>query len=241
MNLFTTKASLVFVAFFILLSTKQLSAQESNDLEGWSALQIDIKVTKKLSFSVAEHLRYKKDISTLSNYFTQLETSYEIFQDFQIGAGVRFIKKNDDIGNRQGIESHFRYQLDALYQHEVKQLNLSYRLRYQNKNELGFSEEEGDIPKGQLRFMLAIGYKLIPIGVVFKLKGELFSTISDGAEPEKIDRNRFTLLASRKFKKIGKFSLFYRIQEDINTIEENVNKSIIGLKYSYSLDLRRSL
>lgn len=241
MNLFTTKASLVFVAFFILLSTKQLSAQESNDLEGWSALQIDIKVTKKLSFSVAEHLRYKKDISTLSNYFTQLETSYEIFQDFQIGAGVRFIKKNDDIGNRQGIESHFRYQLDALYQHEVKQLNLSYRLRYQNKNELGFSEEEGDIAKEQLRFMLAIGYKLKPIRVVFKLKGELFSTISDGAEPEKIDRNRFTLLASRKFKKIGKFSLFYRIQEDINTIEENVNKSIIGLKYSYSLDLRRSL
>ena len=241
MNLFTTKASLVFVAFFILLSTKQLSAQESNDLEGWSALQIDIKVTKKLSFSVAEHLRYKKDISTLSNYFTQLETSYEIFQDFQIGAGVRFIKKNDDIGNRQGIESHFRYQLDALYQHEVKQLNLSYRLRYQNKNELGFSEEERDIPKEQLRFMLAIGYKLRPIRVVFKLKGELFSTISDGAEPEKIDRNRFTLLASRKFKKIGKFSLFYRIQEDINTIEENVNKSIIGLKYSYSLDLRRSL
>lgn len=241
MNLFTTKASLVFVAFFILLSTKQLSAQESNDLEGWSALQIDIKVTKKLSFSVAEHLRYKKDISTLSNYFTQLETSYEIFQDFQIGAGVRFIKKNDDIGNRQGIESHFRYQLDALYQHEVKQLNLSYRLRYQNKNELGFSEEEGDIAKEQLRFMLAIGYKLRPIRVVFKLKGELFSTISDGAEPEKIDRNRFTLLASRKFKKIGKFSLFYRIQEDINTIEENVNKSIIGLKYSYSLDLRRSL
>ena len=54
MNLFTTKASLVFVAFFILLSTKQLSAQESNDLEGWSALQIDIKVTKKLSFSVAK-------------------------------------------------------------------------------------------------------------------------------------------------------------------------------------------
>ena len=241
MNLFTTKASLVFVAFFILLSTKQLSAQESNDLEGWSALQIDIKVTKKLSFSVAEHLRYKKDISTLSNYFTQLETSYEIFQDFQIGAGVRFIKKNDDIGDRQGIESHFRYQLDALYQHEVKQLNLSYRLRYQNKNELGFSEEEGDIAKEQLRFMLAIGYKLRPIRVVFKLKGELFSTISDGAEPEKIDRNRFTLLASRKFKKIGKFSLFYRIQEDINTIEENVNKSIIGLKYSYSLDLRRSL
>ena len=166
MNLFTTKASLVFVAFFILLSTKQLSAQESNDLEGWSAVQIDVKATESLSFSISEHLRYKDDISTLSTYFTQLETSYEIFKDFELGGGVRFIKKNDDVGNKQGIESYFRYQIDASYKHEVKLLNLSYRLRYQNKNELGFSEEEGDIAKEQLRFMAAIGYKLDPIRTV---------------------------------------------------------------------------
>ena len=69
-------------------------------------------------------------------------------------------------------------QIDASYKHEVKLLNLSYRLRYQNKNELGFSEEEGDIAKEQLRFMAAIGYKLDSIGIVFKLKAELFSTIS---------------------------------------------------------------
>ena len=93
MNLFTTKASLLFVAITILISTKQLSAQESNDLEGWSAVQIDLKATQKLSFSVAEHLRYRNNISTLSTYFTQLETSYEIFKDFELGGGARFIKK----------------------------------------------------------------------------------------------------------------------------------------------------
>ena len=245
MNLFTTKVSLVFVAFFILLSTKQLSAQESNDLEGWSALQIDIKVTKKLSFLVAEHLRYKKDISTLSNYFTQLETSYEIFKGFQLGAGVRFIKKNDDIGNKQGIESHFRFQLDARYQHKVKQLNLSYRLRYQNKNELGFSEEEGDVTKEYLRFMMGVGYKLKSIGIVFKLKGELFDNISKGSGSKVINRNRFTLMASKRFNKIGKFSIFYRIQETIKPQENlflpdftTVSKQIIGLRYSYLLDFR---
>ena len=239
MNLFTPKASLLFVAITILISTKQLSAQESNDLEGWSAVQIDLKATQKLSFSVAEHLRYRNDISTLSTYFTQLETSYEIFKDFELGGGARFIKKNDDIGNKQGIESHFRYQIETRYQHGVKQLNISYRLRYQNKNELGLSEDEGDIAKEQLRFMVGIGYKLKPIGVVFKLKGELFSTISAGADSKKIDRNRYTLMASRKFKRIGKFSLFYRIQEEINTIEENVAKSVIGFKYSYGIDLRK--
>jgi hypothetical protein len=226
-----------------IVSFTQLNAQESNDLEGWSSVQLDVKATERLSFSAAEHLRYKNDISTLNTYFTQLETNYEIFKGFQLGAGVRFIKKNDDIGNKQGIESHFRYQIDARYKHKVKQLNLSYRFRYQNKNELGFSEEEGDIAKEQLRFMMDIGYKLKPIGIVFKLKGELFDNISKGSDSRVINRNRFTLMASKRFNKVGKFSIFYRVQETIKPQENlflsdftTVSKRIIGLKYSYLLD-----
>jgi hypothetical protein len=233
---------LIFTSL-IIVSFTQLSAQESNDFEGWSSLQLDIKATEKLSFSVAEHVRYKNDISTLNNYFTQLETNYEIFKDFQLGGGVRFIKKNDDIGNKQGIESHFRFQLDARYQHKVKQLNLSYRLRYQNKNELGFSEEEGDVTKEYLRFMMGVGYKLKSIGIVFKLKGELFDNISKGSDSRVINRNRFTLMASKRFNKVGKFSIFYRVQETIKPQENlflsdftTVSKRIIGLKYSYLLD-----
>jgi hypothetical protein len=255
MSPFTTKTNTLVVGLLVFLSSTQLSAQEpknSKDLEGWSAVQIDVKATESLSFSISEHLRYKDDISTLSTYFTQLETSYEIFKDFELGGGVRFIKKNDDVGNKQGIESHFRYQIDASYKHEVKLLNLSYRLRYQNKNELGFSEEEGDIAKEQLRFMAAIGYKLDPIRIVFKLKAELFGTISkQETEDEegdrfltesginKINRNRFTLMASRKFENIGKFAIFYRIQEDLKGIEGTVSKSIIGFKYSYGLDFTK--
>lgn len=245
MNQFTNMIKLLIFTSLIIVSFTQLSAQESNDFEGWSSLQLDIKATEKLSFSVAEHVRYKNDISTLNNYFTQLETNYEIFKDFQLGGGVRFIKKNDDIGNKQGIESHFRYQIDARYKHKVKQLNLSYRFRYQNKNELGFSEEEGDIAKEQLRFMMDIGYKLKPIGIVFKLKGELFDNISKGSDSRVINRNRFTLMASKRFNKIGKFSIFYRIQETIKPQENlflpdftTVSKQIIGLRYSYLLDFR---
>ena len=243
MNQFTNMIKLLIFTSLIIVSFTQLSAQESNDFEGWSSLQLDIKATEKLSFSVAEHVRYKNDISTLNNYFTQLETNYEIFKDFQLGGGVRFIKKNDDIGNKQGIESHFRYQIDARYKHKVKQLNLSYRFRYQNKNELGFSEEEGDIAKEQLRFMMDIGYKLKPIGIVFKLKGELFDNISKGSDSRVINRNRFTLMASKRFNKVGKFSIFYRVQETIKPQENlflsdftTVSKRIIGLKYSYLLD-----
>ncbi|MDG1013650.1 MAG: DUF2490 domain-containing protein [Flavobacteriaceae bacterium] len=243
MNQFKEKIKPFILTTLCIVSFTQLNAQESNDLEGWSSVQLDVKATEKLYFSAAEHLRYKNDISILNTYFTQLETNYEIFKGFQLGAGVRFIKKNDDIGNKQGIESHFRYQIDARYKHKVKQLNLSYRFRYQNKNELGLSEEEGDIAKEQLRFMMDIGYKLKPIGIVFKLKGELFDNISKGSGSRVINRNRFTLMASKRFNKVGKFSLFYRVQETMKP-QQNlslfdftiVSKRIIGLKYSYLLD-----
>ena len=91
--------------------------------------------------------------------------------------------------------------------------------------------------------MMDIGYKLKPIGIVFKLKGELFDNISKGSDSRVINRNRFTLMASKRFNKVGKFSIFYRVQETIKPQENlflsdftTVSKRIIGLKYSYLLD-----
>jgi len=56
-------------------------AQNSDDLEGWSAVQLDVRASKKMTFSVSEHLRYRNDITTVSTYFTQIETNYEVIKD----------------------------------------------------------------------------------------------------------------------------------------------------------------
>ena len=244
MNQFTNMIKLLIFTSLIIVSFIQLSAQESNDFEGWSSLQLDIKATEKLSFSVAEHLRYKNDISTLNTYFTQLETSYEVLKDFELGGGVRFIKKNDDVGKKQGIESHFRYQFEVKFKHDIKRMGLSYRLRYQNKNELGFSEDEGDIAKEQLRLLFGVDYKLLPVNIVFKIKGEFFNTFDNKTIGNKINRQRFTLSASRKFKGFGKIALFYRVQDDLHVevkkTKITVSKAILGFKYTYSLDFRKT-
>ena len=243
MNLSKQNNPIFALIIFLLMSSHLLWAQNSNDLEGWSAIQLDLRTSDKMSFSISEHLRYRNDITTVSNYFTQLEGSYEVAKDFELGGGVRFIKKNDDVGNKQGIESHFRYQFDASFKHDIKKIGLSYRLRYQNKNELGFSEEEGDIAKEQLRLLFGVDYKILPVNVVFKLKAEFFNTFVDKTVGNKIDRQRFTLSASRKFNKFGKIAFFYRIQDNLNVeveaSERTVSKSILGFKYTYSLDFRK--
>ncbi|MDA7849538.1 DUF2490 domain-containing protein [Flavobacteriaceae bacterium] len=138
MNLSNQNKPVFTLLVFLLIFSNQIVAQNSDDLEGWSAVQLDVRASEKVSFSISEHLRYRNDITTVSTYFTQLEANYEVAKDFELGGGVRFIKKNDDVGKKQGIESHFRYQFDASFKHDINRMGLSYRLRYQNKNELIF-------------------------------------------------------------------------------------------------------
>ncbi|MGB1169130.1 MAG: DUF2490 domain-containing protein [Flavobacteriaceae bacterium] len=230
--------NIFFRLFLVLLfSTVQNSfAQNLSDTEGWSSIEVGLNISKKLSFSVSEHLRYRNKISTMSNYFTQLETSYELLKDFNLGGGVRFIRENDDVGNIQGLETHFRYQFEINYKHDLKMLTLFYRLRYQHKNEIGLPEEEVNIPNEYIRFRMGLGYKLDDPAIGLRLKGELFNQIQKENLENGFNRYRLTFDTYKKFKNFGKVTLFYGFQKNFNRIELK-QKSIIGIKYKYSFDL----
>ena len=92
--------------------------------------------------------------------------------------------------------------------------------------------------------LFGVDYKLKSLGVLLKLKEEFFNTFSDGADGGKINRRRFTFSASRKFKGVGKIAIFYRTQTDLNVLIKkerfDVSKSILGFKYIYSLNLRKT-
>lgn len=225
---------LIILTFLLYLSPQQVFGQENSDLEGWTAVELDIKATKKLSFSLSEHLRLRNDISTTKNYFTQLKVSYELFKNFDIGGGVRYITKNDDEGGNQGFRSLFRYQFDASYKHKVNKITVSTRLRYQNKNRLGLSEIEGDVHKEQIRFRLGLDYDMKPIKVNVDMSAELFNETKSLNSEGGLNRNRFLLKFSKKIKKIGKFTIFGGFQQDI---ERNLTQktSIIGFKYNYRI------
>ena len=229
--------NIIYRFFLVLLfSIVQNSyAQNLSDTEGWSSIEVGLNISNKLSFSVSEHLRYRNNISTMSSYFTQLETSYEIFKDFNLGGGVRFIRKNDDVGNIQGLETHFRYQFEINYKHDLKMLTLFYRLRYQHKNELGLPKEEVNIPNEYIRFRMGLGYKLNDLGIGLRLKGELFNQIQKENLENGFNRYRLSFETYKKFKNFGKITIFYGFQKNFNRLELKT-KSIFGLKYKYSFD-----
>ena len=77
-------------------------------LEGWAIAEVSLKITKKFSVDLAQHVRQKYDISLLDKYFTQVGFNYELFKDFKVALKGRFISDNDTEGNIQGIDSKFR-------------------------------------------------------------------------------------------------------------------------------------
>ena len=223
---------------FSILSVQMTIAQNNSDLEGWSSVGLNLKATKKLSFSVSEHLRSRNDISTVKNYFTQIKANYEVLKNFELGGGIRYITRNDDVGNKQGLESFFRYQFDASYTQKINKIGMLLRLRYQNKNQLGMSEEEGDIAQEFIRARIGLGYKIKAVKLNVRLFAEHFNQPNNSKLEHTETRTRYTLKLSRKFKKIGAFTVFYGIQEN-NLNQEKTNKSFIGFKYAYKIDFTK--
>jgi hypothetical protein len=222
----------------ILFITMSSHAQDTEDLEGWGAVELNLKATEKLSFSVSEHLRYRNDITTLRNYFTQVKVNYELFKNFALGGGVRYITDNDDVGNKQGHEYLFRYQFDAVFNQKIDRVMVSFRFRYQNKNQLGLSESEGDIPTEYTRYRMGLSYKVKPLKLNVKLFGEVFNEPQSPEENKGFNRHRYTLKLSRKFKDFGAFGIFYALQDDYSTPIKK-SKSIVGFKYSYNIKLSK--
>lgn len=223
---------------FSILSVQMIIAQNNSDLEGWSSVGLNLIATKKLSFSVSEHLRSRNDISTVKNYFTQIKANYEVLKNFELGGGIRYITRNDDVGNKQGLESFFRYQFDASYAQKINKIGVLLRLRYQNKNQLGMSEEEGDIAQEFIRTRIGLGYKIKAVKLNVRLFAEHFNQPNNSKLEHTETRTRYTLKLSRKFKKIGDFTVFYGIQEN-NLNQEKTNKSFIGFKYAYKIDFTK--
>lgn len=223
---------------FSTLSVQMTIAQNNSDLEGWSSVGLNLKATKKLSFSVSEHLRSRNDITTVKNYFTQIKANYEVLKNFELGGGIRYITRNDDVGNKQGLESFFRYQFDASYTQKINQIGVLLRLRYQNKNQLGMSEEEGDIAQEFIRTRIGLRYKIKAVKLNVRLFAEHFNQPNNSKLEHTETRTRYTLKLSRKFKKIGAFTVFYGIQEN-NLNQEKTNKSFLGLKYAYTIDFTK--
>jgi len=221
--------TLILIVFMV----NPIKAQSDSDFQAWSAIELTYKPNKKLSFGLEGQWRFKDNASITDQYFAQLTSDYEIFNNFKLGAAMRYIRDNDTKGNIQGFENHIRFHLDANYSHKIERFKLKYRMRFQNKNELGISKAEGDYNKQYLRLKTSVEYNIRNWKLDPKVSGEIFRHYEEG-ETTKFDKYRLTLETEYKLKGIGKINLYYRVEKEINTdLPDTIN--ILELKFTYNL------
>ncbi|WP_340158978.1 DUF2490 domain-containing protein [uncultured Maribacter sp.] len=228
-----------YTAHMVLLATLMVSTfgfsqtGDNSDLQSWNTLGLEYEPNKKWSFGLEQQLRLDENISEISEYFTQLETKYAITKKFDIGLGLRYIRENDNEGNVQGYENHFRFNVDASYKHKINNLELKYRLRYQNKNELGIGTSEGDYAKQYLRLKAAVEYDFDNWKLDPNFSAEIFNRF-ENEDADQYNKYRLTFGTDYKIKNFGKLGLYYRFEESINVdIPETTH--IIGFNYTYTI------
>jgi hypothetical protein len=228
---------LLILYFFILISSITFSQENDKNLALWNSIGVKYSPIKKLKIGLEQHLRLKENASVTDEYFTELSLEYKLLKDLEIGVGVRFIKENDNVGKKQGYEKHFRYNFDVSFKHDIKRFVVSYRFRYQNKKELDLLKADESLPKENVRFKTSLEYNIRKWPLDPELSIEGFSDLLDIRQVRDLGLNKYrvTFGTDYSLKKFGKFGVYYRFQENINSNLTNKKTKIIGLKYSYSI------
>lgn len=233
----TIKGNIYLTLLLSLMVVYSATAQDGSvtdrDFEIWSSASLSYKVSKVWKITLEEQLRLKTNASEIDQYFTEIGTEYELWKQFSIGLGLRYSRKNDTKGNIQGFEDRLRYNIDLGHKFAIERFDISNRLRFQSRNELGMTKEEGDITNNRLRLKTSIAYNIKKWKLDPKFSAEIFRLFEEGEE-EEFDKFRLTLGTGYDFKKFGKVGVFYRFERDINTDQPKLS-NILGLKYAYSL------
>ncbi len=214
----------------MLFSSLAAFGQNGTDVLSWSSVAVEYEPDKVWNFAAEGNLRLKTNISELDEYFGELTVSRKFFKDFKLGLGLRYIWENDNTGNIQGTRQNFRYHIDASFRIEPGDFTTKFRIRYQDKNELGDDDEHVK----RLRFKTALGYNFSNWKLDPEISGEIFGRIS-GDDTDYSDRYRITIGTDYKIKKAGKIDIYYGIQSDFDAADRETYH-ILGLKYAYTFE-----
>lgn len=225
----------LLIISMLLLAGAAAQAQvgtSETDTELWLKAGAEFKVGEKWEFGVEEQLRFDEQIGAVKNYHTELEIKYSLTDQLDLRVVPRYIRRNDNQGSAQGYEDLFRYQVGVGYKHRWNQLEFKHRALFQNRNELGVSEEEGDIPRHFFRWRTGLEYKIKNWKYDPIFRTEYFKSLN-GAKAGTDDAIRFSIGTDRNYDGVGKFGIFYMYETTIDAIDTEI-AHIISLRYTYS-------
>jgi hypothetical protein len=199
------------------------------DLELWNSLSASKKVGENFKFSLNNQYRLDHNMGHLNNFLVDGSVRYKFNKYFKVRAGYRFFCEQDATG--EDWEYKHRIYGDLLGSYKLDRFRFSYRFRVQRRNDLGATQVDDRDVVFDIRNKLGVEYNIKGSKITPFTAGEFFWRNEELIDPY-WNKFRFTIGAERKFKNIGTFDVFYRIESEFTDFYPKTTY-ILGWGYSY--------
>lgn len=216
------------ILFIIALIPSLLSAQNSTVFQSWNELGLAYKIDKKQSVGFDFTSRF--DVSGLQTYFPQISYKYKVNKFLRPSLDYRLIGSKDDFGN-YGMQHRLNVNLQL--SHEIKRLELGFRIRYQFSAERS-STDIGSEFGNAFRFKPSIAYNLSNSNLSPNAGMEFFSGPMDGQTGYHLNRIRWNVGLAIDLKAAGELEIAYLYDQRFNS-PGSLNRAILNLGYNYTI------
>jgi len=223
-----------FLPLLLLLSYSahaQLNtAVPVRDLESWSYVGVQKKFSDEFSLKLYQGLRLYDNSSNVNQVLTELSAKVNASDMLSFGGGLRYIRNRTNSGD---FENNMRFNFDVGLKHKLERFTFKYRLRFQTRNELGYSKSEGDFAVNGQRLKAGVKYNIRKWKLDPTFSTEIFRE-SGKYILSSYEKMRFTLGTKYKIKKVGEAGLFYRLEKDLGELYP-LTAHIWGLNFTFKL------
>lgn len=220
----------IFLLFAAGLSLS-LSAQNS-DFGMWNTFSINQDLTKKITVSFDQELRFRDNLSTVNLLYTNIGASYKVTDFFKVSLVYRFIDKH-----KEDLTWGLRHRIYTDFTFKVKpgDFSIAYRARFQAEwRGYGYAPEYGRVPEVFWRNQVKAGYQA---GDFEPYTGiEVRWQMNNPRIPyhENIDRARFFAGVNYEINKHNVVGTYFLMQKEVNVIDRQ-SLFIWGLEYTINL------
>jgi len=208
----TTRTIRYGVLLFLLIP----NIYGADDNESWTSIGFEKKLPYKLKLEFEQELRFKDQISTFKQTFSDISLSYKVFDGLRIQIPYRYIVYKDKIKQRLSFSGSYKYSF--------KPVDLKYRTKFQRTHE--DKESTDDLIRNKFSVEYKLGKKVEPY-----ISGELFHPYN--GEPKQLDEYRISFGLTVDIMKKNSIKIFYIFKkEDLAYCPLEVN--VFGLAYSFN-------
>ena len=200
-----------------------------NDAGLWTSINLEKRLSKKMSLNFSEELRFYENITELGSFFSEISAEYRYNKIFSFSAGYRFTQRRqvDD-----SYSTRHRYMINLTMKNKLEALSTSVRIRYQSQYTDVTSSEDGMVPENYLRPKLTLKYdfgkKYTPY-----ISGELFFHLN---RPDGILMDNYRVAAGIEydFSKRSSIDLGYLINSEVQ-VADPWTSYVINIGWNYIL------